>query len=374
MFLPSGSQDEFGDIVSYRNHVYEIFRNTITQRGFKEISTPIVEYASTFTNKHVGIELQHMLKWFDRNGEIEVLRPDWTSAIARALMKQNSNQKKWAYQGSVFREDQPGIEKRQIGLEIVRMPNLLGESECVFLARELLEKLNIDHYLIELGHTEIFDELTKNMLLNEEESKRLRLAMHNKRKDEVFNFAVQKGYDDLAEELILLIDAFGSIEIIEDYGRRWSENKKLSAIINHFKKCINLLKGVGIENIIVDLGRVKNLPYYSGIMFRGFLQENGALCFSGGRYDQLYQQFGLNVSAVGLAFDVDILANQMKNSVLDERICLIASDETLVYAEKLRDQFQDAIVDIHYELDQLNQYNKVYYIKEINGRYEVIEA
>lgn len=374
MFLPSGSQDEFGNVVRNRNMVCEVFREIIEDRGFVEISTPLVEYASTFTNKYVGMELQNLLKWFNRNGEIEVLRPDWTSAIARALVRLKSKQTKWAYQGSVFREDQPGIEKRQIGIEIIQTPKLLGESECLFLAKELLEKLNIHEYTVELGHTDIFEELTKTMELKEAEKERLRVAMHNKRKDEVYAIAVQYGDKNIADELALLIDAYGSVDILKDYEKRWSKKESMSAIIHHLNRIIAILKEVNIGDIMVDLGRVKNLPYYSGIMFRGYSSDNGDLCFSGGRYDKLYDQFDTKVSAVGLAFDVDNLANKMEISSKKERVCIVATDDTLAFAEKYRKEYKHGIVDIVYEINPFVSYDKVLYVKNNNDKLEVVKA
>lgn len=114
MFLPAGSQDEIGNKVNNRSRVYEVFRNVTIMRNYKQISTPAVEYADTFTNKYAGMELQSMLKWFNHDGEIEVLRPDWTTAIARTLVKQSSSQDKWSYQGSVFRNDK-GWHGKQTG-------------------------------------------------------------------------------------------------------------------------------------------------------------------------------------------------------------------------------------------------------------------
>ncbi|MGV3465198.1 MAG: ATP phosphoribosyltransferase regulatory subunit [Heyndrickxia sp.] len=374
MFLPSGSQDEFGNVVSNRNMVCEVFRDTIANRGFVEISTPLVEYASTFTNRYVGMELQNLLKWFNRNGEIEVLRPDWTSAIARALVRLKSKQTKWAYQGSVFREDQPGIEKRQIGIEIIQTPKILGESECLFLAKELLEKLNINEYAVELGHTEIFEELTKTMKLAEAGKERLRIAMHNKRKDEVYAIATQYGDENLANELVFLIEAYGSIDILKEYEQRWADNEKLSAIIQHLNRIISILKEVNIHEIMVDLGRVKNLPYYSGIMFRGYSSDNGDLCFSGGRYDKLYDQFETNMSAVGLAFDVDILANKIGLASKREKVCIIATDDTLAFAEKYRKECRESIVEIVYEVDPSVPCDKVLVVEKRSGKFEVVEA
>lgn len=74
MFLPSGSKDMLGSRVSRQNQVFETFRQVVTLRGYQEIATPVVEYASTFTNEYVGMPLQNMLKWFNSDGDIEVLK------------------------------------------------------------------------------------------------------------------------------------------------------------------------------------------------------------------------------------------------------------------------------------------------------------
>ena len=98
----------------------------ITLRGIREIYTPVIEYASTFTNDHVDMKLQNMMKWFNSEGEIEVLRPDWTTAIARALSTQEKKPQKWAYLGSVFKRNMPGVEYHQAGVEFIHLPKLDG--------------------------------------------------------------------------------------------------------------------------------------------------------------------------------------------------------------------------------------------------------
>src|SRR5699024_4188863 len=114
--------------------------------NYQAIETPVVEYAQTFTNPHVGMDLSKLLKWFDREGQIEVLRADWTTAIARALMNQNPKQHKWFYQGSVFQNNQNVIESQQAGIEIIRMDQLLGEMETLFTAVDVLDALAIKEY------------------------------------------------------------------------------------------------------------------------------------------------------------------------------------------------------------------------------------
>ncbi|MDQ0177426.1 ATP phosphoribosyltransferase regulatory subunit [Bacillus chungangensis] len=372
MLLPNGSRDDIGAVVSSRHQVLETFRKIITMRGYVEISTPVVEYAHTFTNEHVDMKLKNMLKWFNAEGEIEVLRPDWTTAIARALAKQDHPNKKWAYQGAVFQRDKPGIENRQVGIEIVNMPTLLGESECLMLAETLLKEMGIHSYLIELGHSEIFKELTKELHLTVDQIEKLRQAMHDKRKDEVYQFACQHGDKEIAAELTDLVDAFGSFDVIEHYEKRWKQRPQLLVIIQHLRKLALLLQACGVEDVIVDLGRVKNLPYYSGTMFRGFLKENGATCFSGGRYDELYRQFDMQASAVGLAFDVDILAEKIIAPERKKRCCIVASDNTLAAAEKIRREHEAYIVDIQYTLPKKGHHYDL--VLQIDEQFDVREV
>ncbi|WP_053219529.1 ATP phosphoribosyltransferase regulatory subunit [Virgibacillus senegalensis] len=375
MFLPAGSQDEVGQQINNRFRAFEVFSEITERRNYQLISTPVVEYAQTFTNPYAGMALQTMLKWFNHEGEIEVLRPDWTTAVARALVKQPQSEHKWCYQGSVFRSDKQGMESRQAGIEIVHSPAFLGESECLLTAIDYLKALEVDNYLIELGHSQIFDELTAPLNLNAQQSEKLRQAMHDKRKDEVFNLASLAGSKKIASELTDLVDAYGNVEILEVYEERWKHNRQLLGIIQHLKRLAQLLNDCGIKEILVDLGRVKNLPYYCGTMFRGYLRDNGSTCFSGGRYDDLYEQFDERHSAVGLAFDVDILSNQITSSQNREKICLLASPENHAFAEAARSDFSDQIVDIRYDLPDKERavYDRIYKILKEDNLWKVVE-
>ncbi|GAE91490.1 ATP phosphoribosyltransferase regulatory subunit [Gracilibacillus boraciitolerans JCM 21714] len=283
MFLPAGSQDETGIQISNRLRASEIFRIVTKKRNFKTISTPVVEYASTFTNEMAGMDLCSMLKWFNGEGEIEVLRPDWTAAIARAISGQHPSEQKWSYQGSVFRFDKDETESRQAGIEIVHADRFLSEAESLLTAIAYLKNLNIKAYVIELGHTGIFDALIATYHFDKQSELALLNAMHDKRSDLVKSIVEKAGHRELAEPLVALIDAYGSREMIDMYRERWSDRQDLLEILCHIEELIDLLESAGVSEVIVDLGRVKNLPYYDGIMFRGFLTNDGSTCFSGGQ-------------------------------------------------------------------------------------------
>lgn len=373
MFLPIGSQDETGNQISNRLRAMEIFRNVARKRNFKTISTPVVEYATTFTNEVAGMDLHSMLKWFNPEGEIEVLRPDWTAAVARAIASQHPSEQKWSYQGSVFRMDKEGTESRQAGIEIVHADPLLGESECLLTAVAYLKQLPLHTYVIELGHTGIFEAITEPFDLTASEEQNLLHAMHDKRSDLVEELIIQAGHPSLKQPLLSLIDAYGSKDIIRQYRNQWHGQEKLLAILSHLEKLIHLLEAAGVQEVIVDLGRVKNIPYYDGVMFRGFLTNDGSTCFSGGRYDRLYEQFDQKTSAVGLAFDVDNLAKFMEPEMEPKKICILAAPETHAFAEAYRMELQEEIVDIQYHIDNESAYHKIYQVVEENNQLKVVE-
>src|SRR5690606_32603840 len=161
--------------------------------------------------------------------------------------------------------------------------------------------------------------------LKNDDAERLRQAMHDKRQDEVYEIALHHGDKKTAKELAALVDAYGGIEVIAEYEERWKDRKDLLDMLAQMKKTAKILSESGSGEILVDLGRVKNLPYYSGMLYRGFLKKTGAVCFSGGRYDKLYDRYGGHVSAAGLAFDVDVLAELYQEESPLEKICIIAN-------------------------------------------------
>ena len=60
--------------------------------------------------------------------------------------------------------------------------------------------------------------------------------------------------------------------------------------------------------MIIDLGLVHEMDYYTGIMFRGYLGGAGAAILAGGRYNALCAKFGRDLPAAGFGIDVECIA------------------------------------------------------------------
>ena len=61
------------------------------------------------------------------------------------------------------------------------------------------------------------------------------------------------------------------------------------------------------ERFEIDLGDVSGLDYYTGLLFKIYVEGAGSRVGRGGRYDQLTSAFGRAEPAVGFVVDLDAL-------------------------------------------------------------------
>ena len=62
-----------------------------------------------------------------------------------------------------------------------------------------------------------------------------------------------------------------------------------------------------MKNISVDMSMVPRVNYYSGIIFKGYVNEIGSTVLRGGRYDNLLDEFSKSMPAIGFSVDTNLL-------------------------------------------------------------------
>ena len=76
-------------------------------------------------------------------------------------------------------------------------------------------------------------------------------------------------------------------------------------ILDQLEDTCRILTEAGYgDSIILDLGIVQVINYYTGIVFRGYLDGVGEAVLSGGRYDHLLMGFGSESGACGFGFNL----------------------------------------------------------------------
>lgn len=65
---------------------------------------------------------------------------------------------------------------------------------------------------------------------------------------------------------------------------------------------------------MIDLDIVPKFNYYTGVLFRGYIDKAGEPVLKGGRYDKLLSTFGFDVPATGFAINVCAAADALEKT------------------------------------------------------------
>ena len=305
--------------VFYINYIKEKFYETIASYNFQVIEPSPIELLSTLEAKSGESIINEVYGFKDKGGRNIALRYDLTIGITRfAISKRDIRMPiKLANFGGVFRYDEPQAGRyryfHQWDIEIYDNFKTDAEAEIIEFVSNFFAKLNLDT-IIEISDRRILEEYIKIKYGLDDENSigNLFRAIDKVPKKGVRQVCTE--YKDIVDEQILQdlleISSFkGGILDLTSH-----EKLKNLKSISYLQELFLSLELRGIQNIRVNLGIVRGLDYYSGIVFEIFDKvSNVGSLVGGGRYDKLTRVFGRpDIGAVGAAGGVEriILALQ----------------------------------------------------------------
>lgn len=327
--IPDGTRDILFNHCAEKVNIQDCLKKVYIDRGFSEIITPTLEFYDVFDGDNAGIEQEKMYKLFDNKGRILVLRPDMTTSVARVAatkLKDSYYPLKLCYCQNIFRtnEDLNGKKNEftQSGIEIIGCGTLRADIEVISTAIKALLDIGIENFKIELGQVEFYKGIIEELSLDEEEKEEIRNFIENKSFGSLRDFLYSK-QESLDVESIAVLNnlpaLFGSIDVLVE-ARRLSGNKRAIKALDDLENIYKMLKALGLERYIsVDLGMVHHIDYYSGLIFRAYIDGIGDDVLYGGRYDNLVKNFGLDVPATGFAINVDKIWEVLKTQNTEVR-------------------------------------------------------
>ncbi len=309
---PEGTRDRLFAECRVRRRVQNALTALFRRRRYAEVSTPEVEFYDLFLQSGNPMPQEAMLKLIDRSGKIMVMRPDCTAPIARVAATKLQSlplPQRLYYDQTVFRS---GAEHRggsseiaQCGVELIGAAGPKADLEVVALAVDALRACGMERFHIELGHAGFFRALAARMEMGVERVEEMRQLIERK------NFAA---LNDLLEPwqdqpacvaLRRLSRLFGGVEVLDEAQALAGAHESL----DYLRGLCRELEAAGYgEFLRVDLGLVHQIDYYTGVVFRGYVEGAGDAVLSGGRYDGLTASFGRSAPATGFAVDVDAVA------------------------------------------------------------------
>lgn len=283
--------------------------------GFKEIQTPTFEYFDIFNKERGTVPSKDMYKFFDREGNTLVLRPDITPSIARCVAKYYKEETlpiRLGYCGNTYINNSSYQGKlkevTQLGAELINDDSVEADAEMIALTVDCLKMAGLTEFQVEIGQADFFKGLVEEALLEEEEIEQLRELIEHKNIFGVEELISEKNINESLKQVFLkLPELFGTLDKLMDI-KKCLQNKRSISALNRLEQLYTLLTMYGFEQYITfDLGMLSKYNYYTGIIFRAFTYGTGEAVANGGRYDSLVGQFGKEAPAIGTAVVIDQL-------------------------------------------------------------------
>ena len=350
MNIPRGLNDLLPDEVLRRRFLENKISQIFSRWGYREIIIPTFEFYEILSQGSGLIMKKEMIKFFDREGNIVVLRPEMTKSIARLVstkMQLEPRPLRLYYIGNVFRYDNKvGSQKEfcQAGVELIGINNNKSDAEIITLAVECLKNSGLNNFFIDINHVNFFNGIMESIKVKEERKQEIKNAILNKDfvlLEKILSFEDIK---DREKEFILKIPTLrGGKEILIE-AEKMVDNKLSLSALKKIEEVYSLLRDYGLEEyILIDLGIIRNYDYYTGIIFEGYTDYLGFPVCGGGRYDNLCSKFGENLPSTGFAIGIERLATILEKEDVNS-LKIKMPDKYLVYYQNNKNYFQKAMI------------------------------
>ena len=325
LHTPEGVRDiynvECGKKLALESRLKKVFH----LYGYHDIQTPTIEYFDVFREEIGTTPANDLYKFFDKDGNTLVLRPDITPSIARAsatLFKDENLPIRLCYTGNTFvnHSSYQGRlrETTQMGAEFVGDDSVEADAEMLALVIESMLTIGVKEFQISVGNVDFFQSLIEDASLDEDARERVIELINNRNYFGVEELLDNCGVKEETKAAFRVLEELtGGIEIMECTKKIVSCEKALRAV-ERLSETYEILVSYGVEKYITfDLSMSGTYGYYTGIIFRGYTYGTGDAIVKGGRYDHLVEKFGKEFPSIGFAIVIDELMGAISRQKLE---------------------------------------------------------
>lgn len=312
---PEGVRDIYGKEYAAKLLVEERLHQALHSFGYQDIQTPTFEFFDVFGSQVGTTPSRELYKFFDKEGNTLVLRPDFTPSMARCAAKYFMSEKlpiRFSYRGNTFTNTSALRGKlkevTQIGAELIQEPSVRADAEMIAMLVKALQDAGLEEFQVSVGHVEYFKGICSQAGLDEETELELRELISSKNffgaQELLANRQVRRDY---CEVLLKVYDLAGDASSLEK-ARELVNNERSLQAVERLEELYQVLCEYGVEKYIsFDLGLLSKYNYYTGVVFKAYTYGVGDAVAKGGRYDHLLEHFGKSAPAIGFALVVDDL-------------------------------------------------------------------
>jgi ATP phosphoribosyltransferase regulatory subunit len=310
--LPAGSKDVLAVEARELRAIEGSLRTCFGRFGYREVMTPVLEFADVIDRAQEG-GLRRAFRLFDDRGRVLVLRPDLTIPVARLVatrMGDHPGPVRVSYLARAFRPPAPGraegAEQRQAGIELVGAGGPGADAEALALLVDSLRAAGLAGVRVAVGDVSLTAAVLDGLGVDPGAREGLGAALARRTFVEWRRLARAARPEGPGAALLADLPSLrGGAEVLE---RIAAEVPAAGEACARLEATLALLEAHGArQQVVVDLGVLRDWPYYSGIVFEAYAGGVGAPVAMGGRYDGLGGRFGRSRPAVGFGIHLDML-------------------------------------------------------------------
>lgn len=322
---PRGMRDFYPEDMRLRNRVFAAWRQASLQSGFSEYDACVVESLDLLKRK-AGEEIVEQIYHFqDKSGRDLALRPEMTPTLARMIAARQGSLTfplRWFTMAQCFRYERMTRGRKrehyQWNLDIIGEPTVAAEAEVIATAANAMRALGLDarHYRVHFSSRALLAELLSKLGITPVHHAATFLALDKRGKitDEELETLMRN--EGISPELIPSVFKLLDVRTIEEAHALLGEQSAALAEIETFR---DTLAAYGIADLAVfNIGVIRGLSYYTGIVFEAFDTDSSLRAiFGGGRYGKLLASIGgADIAGVGLGFGDVVIAELLADKGL----------------------------------------------------------
>lgn len=345
LHTPEGVRDIYNEECEKKLILQDNLYKMLRQYGYHPIQTPTFEFFDIFGREIGTTSSKDLYKFFDREGNTLVLRPDITPSIARLAAKYFGEEDmpiRLCYMGNTFinNSSYQGRLKEctQLGAELIGDSTVDADAEILSMVVESLKTAGLKDFQLSIGHADFFRGLMAAAGLQEEQEEELRSLISNRNFFGVEEFVETLNLKEDLKHLFGMLGNFYADSNELTAAKKYATSyPRMLAAIERLEALHNILEVYQISRYITfELGMISNYQYYTGIIFAGYTFGSGEAIVKGGRYDELLTYFGKASASIGFAVVVDQLIAALSRQKID--IPLVHQTRLIVYSAKTRTQ------------------------------------
>ncbi len=355
---PRGTRDFSPAEMQRRRKAEHAMRDVCHRFGFGEVVTPTFEHSELFTLRSGPQVVEEMYVFKDKGDREMALRPEITASVIRYFVDELSTSPrplKFYYVGNCFRYENPQSgryrEFFQLGAELIGNKNPETDAEVIALAVNCIRATGLENVVVRVGHIGILKSLVRAEVKEEAVVADI-LRMLDKGDFDALGemFDAKALPRKLFDRISAIAEIKGEVELLN--------NLEQSEVTDYLREIFSVLKIYGLEECQLDLGIVRGLDYYTGMVFEIDATNLGAekQVLGGGSYTLSELFGGEPVFSTGFAIGIDRVMLALEKEKTSEAFVPLdayvipAKDEMRKYAlglvARLRSQGLKADVDL----------------------------